>query len=1181
MAQQRWQIWLDRGGTFTDCVGLAPDGSVGIVKVLSCDDAPLQAIRQLLGLGPDAPIPACDVRFGTTLATNALLERTGRATALVITRGFADLQRIGNQTRPDLFALDIRRPEPLPSEVIEVDARNDSEGRVLTRPDAEQLEQALRAASRRGITSLAVVVLHSPKNPELELEIERVARRVGFEHIALSHRVSPETGLLSRADTTVLDAYLSPLLIEHVKKLETALPSSTLLAMQSSGGLVAAQKLSGPTAIVSGPAGGVVAVQRIADALGLGPAIGFDMGGTSTDVSRSAGEPSYLYETEVSGVRVRTPMLEIHTVAAGGGSICRLDGQRPVVGPESAGARPGPLAFGHPDARELTLTDVNLLLGRLPVDHFRFPLDLSRARRHLVKQAAELRDRGVDLDEAALGEGYLEVASSAMAEAVRRISIARGHDVRTHTLVVFGGAGGQHACAVARRLGMKRLVVHPLAGVQSAFGIGLSDRTTHVAEEVRSRPLDDSALRALDAHFDALCRRAEHELGPLAEGRETLALHRRVDLAYDGSETRLTLPVATSALRLAQEFHRLHALRHGHSRPNHPVLVRALRVEGRASSVRPALPLPPPGRRSPEPESLRRVFFEGRWLASVPCFQRNALGVGSELAGPLLVIENTAALFLEPGFSLTVLPDGSLDVRDTTRRALRTEQRAAAPEIDPVALEIFSNLFMSIAEQMGEALRRTAFSTNIRERLDYSCAVFDSDGGLVANAPHIPVHLGAMSESVRALLAAGIELWPGDVFATNDPAAGGSHLPDITLISPIFDGAGQLTHFTANRGHHADVGGITPGSMPAFSRSLAEEGVIFHNTCVVRGGRFDRARVEAILRSGPYPARDPEANLLDLEAQIAANATGAELLRALQSTHGTAVRDYMRHVQTDARRHVESLLRQLGDGEHSFADALDDGTRIALRLRIFQGRMLVDFTGTGPESDGNLNAPRAVTLAAVLYCLRALVGRPIPLNSGCLEPIELVIPPRSLLDPAPERAVSGGNVETSQRIVDVLLGALGKVAASQGTMNNLTFGGSGFSYYETIAGGAGAGPGFPGASAVHTHMTNTRITDAEVLETRFPVRLERFAIRRGSGGAGAFRGGDGVIRELTFLAPAEVSIVSERRSRAPFGQAGGSPGAMGRNSLDGREVGGRASFHVEPGARLCIETPGGGGFGEP
>lgn len=1181
----RWQFWIDRGGTFTDCLGLAPDGAeLRVEKVLSSHRAPLVGIRRILGLAPDDPIPACDVRMGTTVATNALLERKGTPCALVVTRGFRDLLEIGTQARPEIFDIVIRRPELLYSAVLEVDARADSQGRVLARPDPGALQGELERLRARGLTSVAVLVLHAYRAHELEREIGDAAESVGFSHVALSHELASELGMLSRGDTAAVDAYLTPLIRSYVQTLLAELPGSTLRIMQSSGGLTDHPRFRGPNAILSGPAAGVVAARHVARASGAERAIGFDMGGTSTDVSRFDSELPRVYETEIAGVRIVAPMIQIHTVAAGGGSLCRYDGRRLTVGPDSAGAEPGPLCYGAPGATELALTDVNLVLGRLQPDRFPFALDAARSRRALEAIAERMAATGEHRSIEQIAEGFFHVANVNMAEAIRQVSIARGHDVRDHALVVFGGAGGQHACALARRLGMRTLLLHPHAGVLSAFGMGIADVTWHGDADAGHPALSEQALRQLEPVFERLVGAGLQALEIEGFSADRVRLVRRLDLRYRGSDTALTLELG-SAAALRGELDRRHQELFGHARPEHEVEIVVARVEAI-------------GRR-PEPPELRGLvsgrparpirhaglFVDGASLANVPVYVREEIGVDQVIAGPALVLEATGTLVVEPGFELSARRDGVLVVRDTGRAAAAAELRAAAAtaaEVDPVLLEIMGNLYMSIAEQMGHVLRRTALSTNIRERLDFSCAVFDRDGGIVANAPHIPVHLGAMGESVRAVMAAHPGLSPGDVFVTNDPAGGGSHLPDITLVTPVHDARGRLLFFTASRGHHADVGGITPGSMPPFSSTLEEEGVVLRALRIVHGGRLDRELVLGALSVGRFPARDPATNLADLEAQIAANATGARLLGELVAGYGLdVVTAYMQHVQDAAAAAVAEEIARMPDGSHAFEDALDDGTPIRVTLHVQGSRLTVDFTGTGPELSGNLNAPRAVTLAAVIYFLRTLVGRPIPLNSGCLRPVEIVIPERSVLSPSPGRAVAGGNVETSQRVVDVLLAAAGRAAASQGTMNNLTFGDEHFGYYETIAGGAGAGPGFSGASAVHTHMTNTRITDPEVLEARFPVRLREFSVRRGSGGSGRFPGGDGIVRELELLRPLRVSILSERRVRPPFGLAGGEPGALGRSLLDGHELPGKASVDASAGSVLRIETPGGGGYGAP
>jgi 5-oxoprolinase (ATP-hydrolysing) len=1173
---RRWQFWIDRGGTFTDCLGRDPDsGEVRAVKVLSSDRAPLEGIRRLLQLGEAEAIPPVDVRMGTTLATNALLERRGTPCALAVTRGFADLLAIGDQSRPEIFAIDIARPAPLAREVVEVDARMAADGAVLTRPDRHALEAALRAVRARGAASLAVCAMHSYLSPELEREVEAAARRAGFTDVSLSAEVACELGMLARAQTAVVDAYLTPLLRRYLGALRRELDGVRLRVMQSSGGLTDADRFRGPNAILSGPAAGVVACAEVARRAGFDRAIGFDMGGTSTDVSCiEGGRPDRVYEMQVAGATVRAPAMDIHTVAAGGGSICRYRGYRLTVGPDSAGADPGPLCYARRAGEgELTVTDANLALGRLVDDRFPFPLAREPAMRQLERIRAELAADGTEMSAEELAAGFTAIADASMAEAIRQVSVARGRDPRDFALVVFGGAGGQHACALARLLGIRTLVCDRRAGVLSAWGMGLADVTWHGEADAGRRLLDES--RELD--FQPLEERGMAAMAEEGFPPAAVQVHRRVDLRYRGADTALTIDVGDD---MAGRFRDEHQRLFGYARPGHPVEMTALRVElvARAAvdpapvAAAPGAPLAPP-----VPVRMHSFYVDGAWVEA-PVHHREALPEGTRLVGPALVLDETATFVLDPGFELEVGPDQLLVARDLDPHA-RPAESSAAP--DPVRLEIFGNLFMSIARQMGAVLQRTALSTNIRERLDFSCAVFDADGGLVANAPHIPVHLGAMGESVRAVLAAHPDPAPGAVFATNDPAAGGSHLPDVTVVTPVHDAAGQLLFFTASRGHHADIGGTTPGSMPPDSRTLEEEGAVLRALPIAAGGHLDRDAILAALAAGPYPARRPADNLADLEAQIAANQTGARLLADLLTRAGRAtVLAYLGHVQDNAAAQVAAEIARLPDGEHRFTDALDDGTPIAVSIRIRGDRMEIDFAGTGAEQAGsNLNAPRAVTVAAVLYVLRCLVGAPIPLNSGCLRPVTLHVPPGSILAPSPGRAVAAGNVETSQRVVDVLLAALGLAAASQGTMNNLTFGDERFGYYETIAGGAGATPRAPGASGVHTHMTNTRITDPEVLESRFPVRLIRLALRPGSGGAGRHRGGDGVVRELEVRAPLEVSILSERRTRAPFGLAGGKPGARGRNLHNERELGGRARFRAVPGDRIRIETPGGGGHG--
>ncbi len=1172
----RWQFWIDRGGTFTDCLGQPPGGGpIRVAKVLSSDRAPLVGIRKLLDLDDDAPIPPSDIRMGTTVATNALLERKGARVALAITRGFEDLLTIGTQARPDIFALDVRKPEVLYARVLPIDARLDPAGRVLARPAPGELRRDLEALSSDGIDSLAVVVIHAYAHPELEDEIADVARSVGFSHVSTSHEVAAEIGMVGRGDTTTVDAYLTPLIRDYVDTLLRELPGSTLKIMQSSGHLTDAESFSGQNAILSGPAGGVVAYARVAEQAGFPRAIGFDMGGTSTDVSRYDGHFDRTYDSEVAGVRLRSPMMAIHTVAAGGGSICRYDGYRLTVGPDSAGATPGPLCYGHPDARELTLTDINVFLGRLPPARFPFPIARDRVEAALDEVQARLGAAGQVRTLEELAEGFLEVANVNMAEAIRQVSVAQGVDVRDYALVVFGGAGGQHATEIARRLGIRTIIVHPYAGILSAYGMGLADVGVFESADAGRIDVREANAEPLLAQLEARARTALVEQGYPVEIHR---VRRSLDLRYQGTETSLPIPYLESTDALRAEFEALHESRFGYRRPGHPVQVVAGRIEVYASAPRsPSRPRPASSGAS-NAQKKTRLYTGGDWV-EVPVVNVEALAPDQPRCGPLVIVDDTQTIVVDGGFRVTADRQCVLHIVATSDSATPAKASVAR---DPVRLEVFNSLFMSVAEEMGVVLQRTALSTNIRERLDFSCAVFACDGRLVANAPHIPVHLGAMSESVKAVLAAHPDPRPGDVFATNDPAHGGSHLPDVTVVTPVFGPDGVLRFLTASRGHHADIGGLTPGSMPPHSRTLAEEGAVFRAQRIVHGHTLDERGILRTLTETPWPARDPRSNLADLEAQVAANHAGAQRLLAVVDEYGLpVVNAYMGYVMDNARLRVEDALERLPDGDRAFDDRMDDGTAIAVRLRKEGRRLEVDFTGTGGESDGNLNAPYAVTVAALIYVLRCLVGEKIPLNSGCLDPVTLRVPQGTLLNPGSERAVCGGNVETSQRVVDVLLGALGLAAASQGTMNNVTFGNDRFGYYETVAGGAGATPNGDGASGVHTHMTNTRITDPEILEARFPVRLVQFALREHSGGRGQHRGGDGVIREIEALEPLAVSLLTERRARAPFGMAGGQPGSPGQNLLNRAPQPSKAFFDVRPGDRIRLETPGGGGYGTP
>ncbi|MEX2114015.1 MAG: hydantoinase B/oxoprolinase family protein [Pirellulales bacterium] len=1156
-------------------------------ELLSHLEAPLVAIRYLLGLPLTQPIGHVTVRLGTTRGTNALITRRGARTAFVTTRGFGDILHIGYQNRPCLFDLDIRKPQPLFAAVVEIDERIDSAGNVLRVPNAANVREQLRAVREQGIESLAVCLMHAFVRPDHEDVVAELAREIGFEEISVSSQVAPLVKIVSRGDTTVMDAYLNPVLRRYVRSLRDELPSGSLRILTSAGGLVDAAAFVGKDSILSGPAGGVVGFSRVAQAAGFDRAIGFDMGGTSTDVSRFDGRYELEFETEKSGVRVVAPMMAIETVAAGGGSICHFDGVKLVVGPDSAGAEPGPACYGR--GGPLTVTDVNFLLGKILPDRFPFPLDRPAAVARLTALVDEIA--GATTRHYApleLAAGFVRVANANMAKAIGSISVAKGCDPRDYVLVPFGGAAGQHACAVARELGMREILFHPHAGLLSAYGIGLADIERH---EVRGvyRSLRAQVLVELEVDF---VRLADQVLaGVLAEGipRERIAITRQVELRYRGVDASLVVPcpAGSAAAQCESAFLAEHRKLYGYIHEGRALEVVALRVEARGQSSAPLPASHPVTPRAPMPSRTVQAHFDGKPLET-HAFERDALQAGDRIVGPAIVSESSSTTLIDPGWEARVHSGGELLVRQV---AEDTPYATVDTNADPVMLEVFNNQFAAIAEQMGITLRNTSSSVNVKERLDFSCALFTPEGDLVVNAPHMPVHLGAMAETVRRVIADNPTMRAGDVFVTNDPYRGGSHLPDITVVTPVHDRGGQILFFTASRAHHAELGGITPGSMPPFSHSLGEEGVLIRNFKLVDGGEARWGELRSVLLAGPHPTRAIEANLADVAAQVAANHRGAaDLERLVQRYTLPVVAAFMRHIQAAAEQKVRQALRQLKPGVYPFKDSLDDGTPIAVAVTVDGDRATIDFTGTGPVSSGNLNANRAITTAAVLYVLRCLLAEDIPLNQGVLAPVELIIP-AGLLNPTEQPraddcpAVVGGNVETSQRVVDVLLGAFGLAAASQGTMNNLLFGDATFGYYETICGGAGATRNAPGADAVHTHMTNTRLTDPEVLERRYPVRVRSFSIRAGSGGAGMHRGGDGVIRRIEFLEPLEVSILSQRRGPyPPYGLQGGLPGALGRNVLE-RADGARselpalAQFRALPGDLLSIETPGGGGYG--
>ncbi len=1199
-APSGWCFWIDRGGTFTDVVALSPQGEVVTRKLLSAHperykDAAIQGIRDLLGVGAGEPLPAgriASVKMGTTVATNALLERQGEAVALVVTEGFRDLLRIGYQNRPRIFDRRIVLPDRLEERVIEARERLDAEGAVLTPLDVEAVRAELQDAFDGGVRAVAIVLMHGYRYPRHEEAIAAIAQAIGFEQISASHRVSPLMKIVSRGDTTLVDAYLSPVLGRYVDQVAGALGGQVPLSfMQSNGGLIGASAFRGRDAILSGPAGGIVGMVETAKLAGFEKVIGFDMGGTSTDVSHYAGTLERSLETVVAGVRLRVPMMAIDTIAAGGGSICRFDGARLRVGPESAGADPGPACYrrGGP----LTITDCNVMLGKLQPDCFPSlfgptgdqPLDSGVVRARFEALAVEVAAAGLPAtNPQALAEGFLAIAVDSMANAIKKISVAQGHDVADYVLACFGGAAGQHACLVADALGMRHVMVHPLAGVLSAYGIGLADQRI-LRQRAVEAPLDAASLAAASAEMDRLQQDCRTEVE--TDGFDLAAAHFRRSLLvrYSGSDTVLHVAEGDPA-SIREAFEALYRQRFTFTTPEVPLVLDSVSVEFVVPSVKPKATLAAQGSVTPPPRREVMTFMDGADRAT-QVLARAALGEGEALAGPAVVYDATATVVVEPGWSAVRTPSGDLVLERVEAR--RSGAAAGQTALDPVRLEIFNNLFMAIAEQMGQALQNTAFSVNIKERLDFSCALFDGRGALVANAPHMPVHLGSMGDSVRATrdvaAASGRGMRPGDVYLVNNPYNGGTHLPDLTVVMPVFDDGGSCSFYVAARGHHADIGGRTPGSMPPDSRSLDEEGVLFDSFLLVEQGRFREAEFRAALASGPYPARDPDRNVGDIRAQIAACARGAaEIGKMVEHFGQGVVAAYMRHVQDNAAEAVRRVLDRLQDG--AFAYELDDGShvQVAITLDRRARRARIDFTGSSPQQPTNFNAPPSICRAAVLYVMRTLVDEAIPMNDGCLEPIDIVIPEGSLLSPTYPSAVVAGNVETSQVITDALYGATNTMAAAQGTMNNFTFGNARHQYYETICGGCGAGPDFDGASAVHSHMTNSRITDPEVLEWRFPVLLEAFEVRQGSGGAGRRSGGDGVRRVVRFREPMTATILSNRRRVAPFGLDGGQPGEAGRNSVrraDGtvQAVGSTESVQMGAGDVFVIETPGGGGFG--
>ncbi|MFI1288837.1 hydantoinase B/oxoprolinase family protein [Streptomyces sp. NPDC020792] len=1192
-----WQFWVDRGGTFTDIVARRPDGRLVTHKLLSDNparytDAAVAGIRALLD-GSARSIES--VRMGTTVATNALLERTGERTVLVVTRGFRDALRIAYQNRPRIFARRIELPELLYERVVEVDERIAADGTVLRAPDLDALAGPLREAYDDGIRAVAVVCLHSHLHPAHERAVGELAARVGFPQISLSSEVSPLMKLVPRGDTAVVDAYLSPGLRRYVQHVSDELDGVRLMFMQSNGGLAEAGQFRGKDAVLSGPAGGIVGMARMSRLAGFDRVIGFDMGGTSTDVSHYAGAYERVLTTQIAGVRLRAPMLDIHTVAAGGGSVLHFDGSRYRVGPDSAGADPGPACYrgGGP----LAVTDANVMLGRIQPAHFPEvfgpggdqPLDEALVRERFTGLAREIRERtGDDRTPEQVAEGYLQIAVANIANAVKRISVQKGHDVTRYALTTFGGAGGQHACMVADSLGIRTVLVPPMAGVLSALGIGLAD-TTAMREQSVEAPLEPAAMPGVLRTADDLEGAARAELRAEDVPEERVRVTRRAQLRYDGTDTTVTVEL-TEPAAMRRAFEARHRATYSFTL-DRPIVVEALSVEATGITEPPdlsALSSYDHARagRSSDPETVR-LHTGGAWR-DVPLHRREDLPPGEAVTGPAIVTEASATTVVDDGWRAVARDDGHL----LLERVAVTQSSDLGTEADPVLLEVFNNLFMSIAEQMGARLESTAQSVNIKERLDFSCALFDPDGNLVANAPHIPVHLGSMGTSVKEVIRRrGPRMRPGDTYAVNDPYHGGTHLPDVTVITPVFDTAGtqgdRILFYVASRGHHAEIGGIAPGSMPAGSRTIEEEGVLFDNWLLAENGRLREEETRRLLTGAPYPSRNPETNLADLRAQIAANQKGVdEVARMIEDFGLDVVQAYMRHVQDNAEEAVRRVVDALDDGEYAYET--DSGAVIRVRVRVDRERRsaTIDFTGTSAQLATNFNAPFSVVNAVVLYVFRTLVADEIPLNDGCLRPLEIIVPPGSMLSPRPPAAVVAGNVETSQAITGALYAALGVQAEGSGTMNNITFGNERHQYYETVASGSGAGDGFPGACVVQTHMTNSRLTDPEVLEWRLPVRLEEFTVRHGSGGAGRWPGGDGAVRRIRFLEAMTVSTLCQHRRVRPYGMAGGEPGALGANRVehaDGTvtELGGSDSADVAPGDVLVVETPGGGGYGPP
>lgn len=1201
---QQWQFWIDRGGTFTDIVAKSPEGKFIVRKVLSENperytDAPIQGIREILGIPAQSPLPSeaiAVVKMGTTVATNALLERKGDRTLLLITQGFRDALRIGYQNRPDIFARQIILPEMLYERVIEVEERYTAQGEELIPVNLESLYLPLQQAYQDGIRSCAIAFLHGYRYPDHEQAVARLAESLGFTQISVSHQVSPLIKLVSRGDTTVVDAYLSPVLYRYVQQVSRQLNSPSypspvkLQFMQSNGGLVDADQFQGKDSILSGPAGGIVGAVQTSLCAGCPKIVTFDMGGTSTDVAHFAGEYERTFETEIAGVRLKTPMMAIHTVAAGGGSILQFDGSRFRVGPESAGANPGPACYrkGGP----LTITDANVMVGKLQPEFFpkvfglqgNLPLDYSIVREKFQALTAEIGNHRTPEQVAA---GFIAIAVESMANAIKKISLERGYDISEYTLCCFGGAGGQHACLIADALGIQQILIHPYAGVLSAYGMGLADIRVLQEKSIESQ-LTPELMSVLESELQTLIQLSQHKLqSDQPVHFSELEIIQKVHIKYEGTDSALIVNF-TDISEIRQQFETLHRQRYGFIMTNKALMVEAVSVEViQKSEILQEPILQRQNANPPQPIASVQMYANHQWQ-DTPVYNREDLQPGDQITGAALIIEAIGTNVIEPGWDAEITERNHLILKrkPQTGEIRLNSQPETLTSPDPVMLEIFNNLFQAIAEQMGTTLQNTSYSVNIKERLDFSCALFDQKGQLVANAPHIPVHLGSMSESVKSLIDEhGEQLKPGDVYVLNNPYNGGTHLPDVTVITPVFIHANSPLFYVASRGHHADIGGITPGSMPPHSQTVEEEGILLNNFQLVDQGKFRESELLEILNAGKYPVRNPVQNIADLQAQIAANEKAVQELQKMVEHYGLeTVQTYMQFVQDNAEESVRRAISALKDGQFSYQ--LDDGNQIQVTISINPETRSakIDFSGTSPQLTTNFNAPSAVCKAAVLYVFRTLVNDAIPLNAGCLKPLEIIIPEGCLLNPQYPAAVVAGNVETSQAITDALYGALGIMAGSQGTMNNFTFGNGQYQYYETICGGSGAGENYSGTDAVQTHMTNSRLTDPEVLEWRFPVLLERFAIRENSGGQGQFRGGNGVIRRIRFLESMTAAILSSRRVIPPFGLKGGEPGALGKNYLERQNgqiegLGSTAIVEMQPGDVFVIETPGGGGYG--